>query len=183
MPRSLQERSLAVERAVEALTDELGTSPTVTQIADRVGFDEEDVLDVLQARESQRSVSLDAPTQRDEPESVSVVETIGREEPGFDGVEAQLAIERCADLTEREQQVIELRFIQDLNQYEIGKRLGVSQMQVSRLLRRGLAKLLEAVQGDEAPEGRRTFAETRRDPRLPHGRTRRRVPRAEALAA
>ncbi len=183
MPRSLQEGALAVERASEALTDELGTSPTVAQIAERIGSDEEAVLDVLQAQESQHSVSLDAPTRRDEAESVPVIETLGRGEPGFDGVEAQLAIERCAELTEDEQQAIELRFVQDLNQYEIGARLGVSQMQVSRLLRRGLAKLLEAVQGDENPQGRRTFTETRRDPRLPHGRARRRRSPAKAVSA
>ena len=182
MPRSLQERSQAVERASEALRDELGASPTVAHIADRIGADEEDVLDVLQARESQRSVSLDAPARSDDAESVSVMETIGHEEPGFDDVEAQLAVERCAELTEEEQRAIELRFVQDLNQYEIGARLGVSQMQVSRLLRRGLAKLLEAVQGDEEPQGRRTFAETGPDPRFPHGRARRRRPRAGAAA-
>jgi RNA polymerase sigma-B factor len=174
MPRSLQEQSLAVERATAALTDELGGSPTVEQIAERLEIDEEDVLDVLQARESQRSVSLDAPVKRDEPESVPRIETLGAEEAGFDSVEAQLAIERCADLEDRERSAIELRFVHDLNQYEIGERMGISQMQVSRLLRRGLAKLLEAVQGDEAPEGRRTFNATHTDPRFPHGRVRRR---------
>ena len=183
IPRSLQESSLAVERASDALTDEIGGSPTVAQIAERVGIGEEDVLDVLQARESQRSVSLDTPVRRDEPESVPRVETIGHDEPGFDRVEAQLAIEGCASLTEEERRVIELRFAHDLNQYEIGARVGVSQMQVSRLLRRGLAKLLEAVQGDESPEGKRTFTETRHDPRFPHGRARRRGRRRHAESA
>jgi RNA polymerase sigma-B factor len=62
-------------------------------------------------------------------------------------VEAQLAAED-APLDERERRVLRLRFEQDLNQYEIGRRLGVSQMQVSRIMRRGLHKLLVAVQGD-----------------------------------
>jgi RNA polymerase sigma-B factor len=183
MPRSLQERSLAVERASATLADELGESPTVAQIADRLELEEEEVLDVLQARESQRSVSLDAPVRRDEPESVPRVETIGGAELGFDSVEAQLAIERCAELDDRERTAIELRFTEDLNQYEIGERMGISQMQVSRLLRRGLAKLLEAVQGDEAPEGRRTFDATHADPRFPHGRVRRRRRRPVAVPA
>jgi RNA polymerase sigma-B factor len=174
MPRSLQERSLAVERASDALSDELGRSPTVAQIAERLELDEEDVLDVLQARESQRSVSLDTPVRRDEPESVPKIETVGGDEIGFDAVEAQFAIERCATLTDQERTAVELRFTEDLNQYEIGARMGVSQMQVSRLLRRGLARLLEAVQGDEDPAGRRTFEETGNDPRFPHGRARRR---------
>jgi RNA polymerase sigma-B factor len=186
MPRSLQERSLTVERASDALSDELGTSPTVAQIAERLELEEEEVLDVLQARESQRSVSLDTPVRRDEPESVPKVETIGAHEIGFDAVEAQLAIERCAILTDQERQAVELRFTEELNQYEIGARMGVSQMQVSRLIRRGLARLLEAVQGDEEPDGRRTFEDTGHDPRFPHGRARRRRrgrSRAEAVAA
>ena len=83
--------------------------------------------------------------------------------------------------------MIELRFSEGKNQYEIGERLGISQMQVSRVLRRGLAKLLEAVQGDEAPDGKRSFREDGRDPRFPHGRSRRRRSRrrspAEAHAA
>ena len=119
-------------------------------------------------------MSLDTPVRRDEPESVPRGETIGTEEPGFDTVEAQLAIERCATITDQEREVVELRFGKDLNQYEIGERLGVSQMQVSRVLRRALAKLLEAVQGDESPDGKRTFEDERPDPRFPHGRARRR---------
>jgi RNA polymerase sigma-B factor len=182
MPRSLQERSLAVERASRELTEEIGGSPTVRQIAERIEVEEEDVLDVLQAKESQRAVSLDAPVRREEPQAMPRVETMGDPEPGFDTVEAQLAIERCAQLTDDERIVVGLRFVKDLNQYEIGSRMGISQMQVSRILRRGLAKLLEAVQGDEAPEGRRTFTDTRRDPRFPQGRVRRRRARAAVTA-
>ena len=174
VPRSLQEGSIAVEKASAALAEEQGTNPSVTQISERLGVDEEAVLDALQARESQHAMSLDAPVQRDEAQSVAMGETIGCDETGFDAVESQLAIERCAALEDRERAVIELRFVEDLNQYEIGERLGISQMQVSRLLRRGLAKLLEAVQGDEAPNGRRTFEDDRRDPRFPLGRSRRR---------
>lgn len=182
MPRSLQERSLEVERASAALADELGRTAKVAEIAERLELEEEVVLDVLQARASQRAASLDMPVYRDESESVPTVETIGRDELGFDRVEAQVAVERCGALDERERAVIEMRFNEDLNQYEIGERLGISQMQVSRLLRRALAKLLEAVQGDTAPTGKRTFTENRRDPRFPHGRARRRGRRAQASA-
>lgn len=174
VPRSLQEGSLAVEKASTELAERNGHTPSVVEISAHLGVDEETVLDSLQARESQHARSLDAPVQRDEAQSVSMGETIGRDENGYDAVESQLAIEKCAHLEDRERAVIELRFVADLNQYEIGERLGISQMQVSRLLRRGLAKLLEAVQGDESPAGRRTFDETRRDPRFPHGRARRR---------
>ena len=87
MPRSLQEGTLAVERASSALADELGRTPTVAQIAERAEMDEEEVLDVLQARESQRSVSLDAPVRREEPEAMTAADTIGGDEPGFDRVD------------------------------------------------------------------------------------------------
>jgi RNA polymerase sigma-B factor len=182
VPRSLQEGSLAVERAAAALADELGRIPSVAEIAKRLDTEEEDVLDALQARDSQHAVSLDAPVQRDEAQ-VTMAETIGRDESGFDAVESQLAIERCSGLTDRERRVVELRFVAELNQYEVGEQLGISQMQVSRLLRRGLAKLLEAVQGDEQPTGRRTFEERRPDPRFPHGRLRRRRRQAAAATA
>ena len=180
MPRSLQERTMEVERTATALGEELGRAPKVSEIGERAGMSDEDVLDVYQALEAQRSMSLDMPVHRDEAESVPMIETVGSVEDGYDAVEAQLAIERSAKLDEREQAVIRMRFQDGLNQYEIGEALGVSQMQVSRVMRRGLAKLLEAVQGDESPDGRRTFEEDRRDPRFPEGRARRRAKRQPA---
>lgn len=182
MPRSLQERTLLVEKVSSELSDELAGTPSASAVAERAGISEEEVLDVYQARQAQRSMSLDVPVHRDEADSVPLIETVASEDGGFDTVEAQLAIEQCADLEQREQAVIEMRFIEGLNQYEIGERLGVSQMQVSRIMRRGLAKMLEAVQGDEAPEGRKTFTEQGADARFPSGRARRRRKR-EAEAA
>jgi len=181
MPRSLQERTLEVERTATSLGEELGRGPTAREVAERSGLSEEDVLDVYQAREAQRSISLDVPVHRDEADSVPMIETVGSIEGGFDAVEAQMAVERSAKLDEREQAVIRMRFADGLNQYEIGEALGVSQMQVSRVMRRGLAKLLEAVQGDEEPDGKRTFSDDAADARFPHGRTRKR-PRRTAAA-
>ena len=174
MPRSLQERTLVVERTSTELGEELGRAPTVDEVAERAGLDAEDVLDVYQAQQAQRSMSLDMPVNRDEAESVPMIETVGTMEAGFDAVEAQMAVEMTSGLDEREQSVIFMRFAEGLNQYEIGEALGVSQMQVSRIMRRGLAKLLEAVQGDESPDGRRTFSEDGPDPRFPDGRSRQR---------
>jgi len=175
MPRSLQERTLEVERTSTDLGEELGRAPTAGEVADRAGIEVEDVLDVYQAREAQRSMSLDMPVHRDEAESVPMIETVGTPEDGFDAVEAQIAIEQTSNLDEREQAVIRMRFEDGMNQYEIGEALGVSQMQVSRVMRRGLAKLLEAVQGEENPDGKRTFSNDRPDPRFPDGRARRRA--------
>src|SRR5204863_3399503 len=143
---------MAVADASAKLADELGRSPTVPQIAERLELSEEDVAEALQADEARRTLSLDVPRNREDRESVPMVETVGKSEAGFDAVEAQLAAED-APLDERERTVLRLRFEEDLNQYEIGRRLGVSQMQVSRIMRRALRKLLAAVQGgDEPPE-------------------------------
>ena len=149
LPRGLQERTMAVSEAAGELSDELGASPTVSQIAARLGWKEDDVSEALQADEARRTLSLDVPRSRQE--SSPMVETLGDTEPGYDAVEAQLAAAE-APLEERERLVLKLRFEQDLNQYEIGHRIGVSQMQVSRILRRALRKLLAAVQAEPLDE-------------------------------
>ena len=150
LPRGLQERTMAVSEAAGALSDELGATPTVSQIATRLGLDDEEVSEALQADEARRTLSLDVPRNRQDRESLPMVETVGRAELGYDAVEAQLAAEG-APLDDRERRVLKLRFEDDLNQYEIGRHLGVSQMQVSRIMRRALRKLLVAVQGDGKP--------------------------------
>ncbi len=142
---------MAVSEAAGALSDELGHAPTVSQIAERLGLDDEEVSEALQADEARRTLSLEVPRRREDTASTTILETLGETEPGYDAVEAQLAAED-APLDERERRVLRLRFEQDLNQYEIGRRLGVSQMQVSRIMRRGLHKLLAAVQAKAADE-------------------------------
>ena len=146
LPRGLQERTMSVAEMADKLSDELGRTPTVTQIAGRLGLEPDEVSEALQADEARRTLSLDLPRARDERESTPLVETVGRMEPGYDTVESQLAAEE-ADLDDRERRVLWLRFERGLSQHEIGRRLGVSQMQVSRIMRRALRKLLAAVRG------------------------------------
>jgi RNA polymerase sigma-B factor len=147
LPRALQERTMAVQDAARRLGDEFGSAPTPSQIAQQLEITEEEVAEALQADEARRTLSFDVPRHRADAESVPMIETVGGSEPGFERVETQLAAED-AELEERERLVLQLRFEEDLTQYEIGDRLGVSQMQVSRIMRRALRKLLEAVQGD-----------------------------------
>jgi RNA polymerase sigma-B factor len=147
LPRGLQERTMAVSEAAGELSDDLGHTPTVSQIAQRLDLDDEEVSEALLADEARRTLSLEVPRSREDTGSTTILETLGETEPGYDTVEAQLAAED-APLDERERRVLRLRFEQDLNQYEIGSRLGVSQMQVSRIMRRALRKLLAAVQAD-----------------------------------
>ncbi|HYY73881.1 MAG TPA: SigB/SigF/SigG family RNA polymerase sigma factor [Solirubrobacterales bacterium] len=147
VPRGLQERIAAVREAVAELSDEMGRSPSVARIAQRLKLSEEAVWEALQAEDSRRTLSLDTPRSHDDGESVPMVETLGSTDHGYDAVEVQLAAED-ATLDEREREVLRLRFEEDLTQYEIGRLLGVSQMQVSRIMRRALRKLLGAVQGE-----------------------------------
>jgi RNA polymerase sigma-B factor len=148
LPRGLQERTMAVAEAAQKLSEELGRTPTANQIAAQLEITTEEVVEALQAEEARRTLSLDVPRSREDAESAPMVESVATNEAGFDRVEAQLAAER-APLSDRERTVLRLRFEEDLNQYEIGRRLGVSQMQVSRIMRKALRKLLTAVQGEE----------------------------------
>ena len=139
---------MVVRGAAAALSEELGRTPTVSQIAERLELSEEEVLEALEADAARRTLSLDGPASRENEQSEPMIETVGGKEAGYERVEVQLAAQG-AELTERERAVLRLRFEDDLTQRQIGRRLGVSQMQVSRIMRTALRKILEAVQGDE----------------------------------
>lgn len=149
LPRGLQERAMAVAEAAQVLGDERGRTPTVADIASHMNLSEEEVSEVLQADEARRTLSLDAPKGWADQDPTPLVETMGGQELGYDAVESQMAAAE-APLDDRERLVLQLRFEEDLNQYEIGRRLGISQMQVSRIMRKALRKLLDAVQGEGA---------------------------------
>jgi RNA polymerase sigma-B factor len=152
LPRGLQERTIAVNRVATELSEELGRTPTVSQVAERLGLEPEEVSEALQADEARRTLSLEVPRSRGDEDSTTILDAVGRAEPGYDAVEAQMAAEE-APLDERERLVLRLRFHEGLNQYEIGSRIGVSQMQVSRIMRGALRKLLAAVQAKDVGEG------------------------------
>src|SRR5215212_673182 len=142
VPRDLQERTLAVSRATEVLSKELGRSPKVREVAEHLGCSSEQVLEAQEAAASYEAASLDAPTARDDGESASLVDMLGREDSAYDLVEDRDAIASTwLALPDVERQVLELRFMHDLTQREIGERIGYSQMHVSRLLRRALNRL------------------------------------------
>lgn len=139
-PRTLQEHAILVEQITDRLQRQTGTSPTVQQIALASDLTEEEVLEARQALEGRRTTSL-SPSE-DGEESPALHRTLGRLDTGFDGVEQRSTITQLgATLTHREREVIRLRFDHDLTQTEIGDLIGVSQMQVSRILRIALAKM------------------------------------------
>lgn len=140
--RGAQERSKAVQDAIELLSHEHGRSPTVQQLALYLELSGEDILDALQVARAYTATSLDAPVQNGEEDETTLASTLGDHDDGYEQVETDMLIENAlACLTDREQRLLKLRFVDELTQAQIGKQLGVSQMQVSRLLRSTLAKL------------------------------------------
>jgi RNA polymerase sigma-B factor len=140
--RSLQERFLKVSDAVEQLTTTLGRSPAPREIAAATGFTLEEVLEALDAATAYAPAALDAPRGGDEDEGATLGETLGREDRGYELVElgATLAPALRA-LHPRERAILHMRFIEDLTQSEIAERIGISQMHVSRLLRRSIERI------------------------------------------
>jgi RNA polymerase sigma-B factor len=147
VPRELQERTLAVGHATERLSTELGRSPKVREVAEHLGCSAEQVLEAQDAAASYEAASLDAPVARDGGESAALVDMLGGEDNAYDLVEDREAIASTwKELPDVERAVLELRFMHDLNQREIGERIGYSQMHVSRLLRRALNRLETAAE-------------------------------------
>src|ERR671916_134331 len=145
VPRDLQERTLAVSRATETLSKELGRSPKVREVAGHLGCSVEQVLEAQEAAASYEAASLNAPVAKEDDDSASLVDLLGRDDDAYDLVEDREAIASTwKALPEVERQVLELRFMHDLTQREIGERIGYSQMHVSRLLRRALSRMESA---------------------------------------
>ena len=155
VPRDLQELALRVDRTVTRLSVGKHRSPSVGEIAEAVGASEEQVLEALEAAGAYRAGSLDAPrVVQGVPDGESLADTLGEEESGFRRAEERATLEPLlARISARERVVLELRFGEDLTQAEIGERIGVSQMQVSRLIRQALARLRGGL-GDEGDPGK-----------------------------
>jgi RNA polymerase sigma-B factor len=138
-----------VERIAEELSRGLGRAPTPGEIAEHIGATTEQVLEAREAAGAYRAVSLDRPRDDDE-DSEGMSESMGIEDPGFGLAEDAATVERLMSvLGDREREVLRLRFEEDLTQSEIGARVGVSQMHVSRLIRQAVTRLREAA---ELPE-------------------------------
>ncbi|HEX2414463.1 MAG TPA: SigB/SigF/SigG family RNA polymerase sigma factor [Thermoleophilaceae bacterium] len=145
VPRNLQERALAVSRETEALSKRLGRSPKAREVATALECTVEEVLEAQEVAASYEAASLDAPATRDDEESATLVDLLGDEDPSYDLVDDRHAIATTwNELPEVEREVLELRFLHDLTQREIGEQIGYSQMHVSRLLRRALNRLERA---------------------------------------
>ncbi len=148
VPRGSQERAAAVRDAREALTDEHGRAPTVQQIAQYLRIDVEGVLDGLIASQAYETASLDAPADEDRPVR-TFADSRGAEDPAYSLVERRADVRAALEtLEEGDRQVLRMRFGEELTQTEIGRRIGISQIQVSRVLRSVLHDLHDRVEGD-----------------------------------
>jgi RNA polymerase sigma-B factor len=142
VPRDLQELAVKVDRVGDEMSRELGRAPTPAELAERTGTTLEQVLEAREASAAYRAVSLDRPRSEDEEEGDSFADAFGAVDPGFGLAEDSATVERLMRvLNEREREVLRLRFAEDLTQSEIGQRVGVSQMHVSRLIRQSIARL------------------------------------------
>jgi RNA polymerase sigma-B factor len=152
VPRELQERALKVERELADLTTTLGRSPTPAELAERMGLDTEEVLEAREVSRRADAWSLDAPLGRLGDDGAgdgagALVDTIGAADEGYETVEEVATIRPLiAALSARERAVIELRFGKDMSQREIAERVGVSQMHVSRILRRALREIRDVAE-------------------------------------
>ena len=150
VPRDLQELSLRVDRAVTALSRDLHRAPSVPEIAEAVSASEEQVLEALEAAGAYRASSFDAPRPGgDEDGGDTMGDAVGHDDHGFGLAEDRATLDRLLQaIGPREREVLRLRFVEDLTQAEIGERIGVSQMQISRLIRQSVARLRSAA-GEE----------------------------------
>ena len=140
-PRRMQELYLRLGKLVSTMSQEMGRSPTIPEMAAEAQVSEEEVLEALEAGQAYRFTSLDAPSPGDE-DSESLAAHLGEEDAEMQGAEHRAALSPLiAKLPEREQTILHLRFFEGLTQSEIAAQLGISQMHVSRLLARSLAQL------------------------------------------
>jgi RNA polymerase sigma-B factor len=146
VPRSAQERARKVEVAVRVLTSQTGHSPTVSEVAGHLGFSTENVLDGLEIAQARAAIPLDAPRRSDDNGAGSSTDFLGGPDPRLALADNTATVSRAVErLPQRERRILHFRFVEDLTQAEIAVRIGISQMHVSRLLRRSVQQLAPAL--------------------------------------
>lgn len=149
VPRSLQERYLRVHATVEEMSSQLGRSPRIDEIAASLELSNEEVIEAIDLGEARTAVSIDA-----EPDDgfTPAANALAVRDAGIAGAELRADLQELLSiLPAREQEIIRLRFIEDLTQAEIGQKLGISQMHVSRLLRQSVERLRQRAEPRTEP--------------------------------
>src|SRR5438874_100619 len=150
VPRGLQELNVQLSRLMEGLTVQLGRSPTIPELAQAAGAQEEEVLEALESGRAYSSLSLSTGSGGDGDEDLDPLESIGTEEHQYEVSEDRAVLAPgFKALDERERRILQLRFFEGLTQSQIAQQVGISQMHVSRLIRRSLEKIRDAIDADE----------------------------------
>lgn len=155
VPRGVQEAAVEVAKATDALSTRLGRAPTVGQLERETGLGAEAISEALYARAVQDTASVDRPRAGAADGETAIAERLGDEDDRFDLVDHQVTVAPLIRaLPARDREVLFLRFAQDMTQSEIAARIGCSQMQVSRILRRALARLSQVSDEPQHQPGR-----------------------------
>jgi RNA polymerase sigma-B factor len=157
VPRGLQELNVRLSRLVEELTVQLERSPTIAELAKAAGVQEEEVLEALETGQAYATLSLSAPTGGEDGDDLDPLESLGEIEKEYEVSEDRAVLAPgLRVLDDRERRILHLRFFEGLTQSQIAQQVGISQMHVSRLIRRALEKIREeiAVENDDAAERR-----------------------------
>ncbi len=150
VPRGLQELNVQLSRLMEQLTVQLSRSPTIPELAKAAGVQEEEVLEALESGRAYSSLSLSAGGGGGDDDDLDPLESIGTEEHQYQVSEDRAVLAPgFRALDERERKILQLRFFEGLTQSQIAQQVGISQMHVSRLIRRSLEKIRETIAEDE----------------------------------
>jgi RNA polymerase sigma-B factor len=152
VPRGLQELNIQLSRLIEELTVQLGRSPTIAELAKGAGVSEEEVLEALESGRAYSSLSLSAGSAgHDEDGELDPLESLGTEEHQYEVSEDRAVLAPgFRVLDERERKILHLRFFEGLTQSQIAQKVGISQMHVSRLIRRSLEKIREEIAAEQS---------------------------------
>ncbi|MCZ8536691.1 RNA polymerase sigma factor SigB [Paenisporosarcina quisquiliarum] len=147
VPRRIKELGPRIKSAVETLTTELQRSPKVVEIAEYLEVDEDDVLEAMEMGKSYQALSMDHSLESDsDGSSITLFDVIGQQDDGYEKTDQRMLVANALSvLSEREKQVIQFTYIDQLSQKEAGDKLGISQMHVSRLQRKAIKKLQDAI--------------------------------------
>src|SRR3954467_9793683 len=155
VPRGLQELNVRLSKLIEQLTVQLSRSPTIAELAKAAGVEEEEVLEALESGRAYSSLSLSGGGGGDDDE-LDPLESIGTEEHAYEVSENRAVLEPgFRVLDDRERRILHLRFFRGLTQSQIAQQVGISQMHVSRLIRRALEKIRDEIASEEETPTRR----------------------------
>lgn len=150
VPRRIKELGPKIKATVEKLTTELQRSPKIEEIANALEVTEEEVLEAMEMGKSYQALSVDRAIEADaDGGTITLLDLVGKPDEGYEKVHQRLVLEKVLHvLTDREKQIIQYTYLDNLSQKEAGEKLEISQMHVSRLQRRAIKKLQEAINAD-----------------------------------